>query len=143
MDHEQIGISLMSFSKKMRRTINATLMEKHINTMQAHILSYLKDHPSPVCQKDLQEACSVRRSTISGVIDTMERNGLIVRRGGKDDKRKKEIVITRQGERLSHCCEDSFEAIERELSDVLDDKEKETFLSILGKLQGQLEHMHG
>lgn len=42
-----------------------------------------------LCQKDIEEYVSCNKSTLSSVLDTMERNGLIIRTESKTDSRKK------------------------------------------------------
>ena len=47
-----------------------------------------------VYQKDLEAVFGITRSTVSRVLDLMERKGLVERRAGQGDARLKKLVLT-------------------------------------------------
>jgi DNA-binding MarR family transcriptional regulator len=49
--------------------------------------------------RDLALRMGVSRPTVSGVTDTLERRGLVARRGHADDARRRTIALTAAGER--------------------------------------------
>ena len=60
---------------------------------QIQIIEYLVRHMNDeVYQKDLEKVFSLKRATISGVLQTMEKNGLISRVVDETDTRKKKIL---------------------------------------------------
>ena len=58
--------------------------------MQKMFLGYLE----PVFQKDLESAFHIRRSTATGILQIMVRDGLIVREPVEGDARLKRLVLT-------------------------------------------------
>lgn len=75
-----------------------------MSPIQINIIKYLvKNKDKSVFQNDLEKAFHLRKSTISGVINTMEKNGLVVRKNSSIDGRKKEIILTEKIE--GHKCE--------------------------------------
>ncbi len=61
--------------------------------MQKMFLGYLEVHEDqPVFQKDLESAFHIRRSTATGILQIMVRDGLIVREPVEDDARLKRLV---------------------------------------------------
>ena len=63
--------------------------------MQKMFLGYLEVHEDqPVFQKDLESAFHIRRSTATGILQIMVRDGLIVREPVEGDARLKRLVLT-------------------------------------------------
>ncbi len=50
--------------------------------------------------KDLAESCNCSRSTITGVIDTMERKKLVTRKSHPKDRRSMLVKLTEKGKKL-------------------------------------------
>ena len=79
--HQELGTN--------RDTVNPGTM------MQKMFLGYLEVHEDqPVFQKDLESAFHIRRSTATGILQIMVRDGLIVREPVEDDARLKRLVLT-------------------------------------------------
>jgi len=55
--------------------------KKHYSLIQIDIMEYLAETKKKVYQKDIEKEFGLRKSTISGVLDTMQRNGIIGRFG--------------------------------------------------------------
>lgn len=80
--------------KKMMRS---AVCEKRcmISPTQVKIIEYLcKSKDETVYQKDIEKTLNLKRSTVSGILDTMEKNNLISRKSVKEDLRLKEIILT-------------------------------------------------
>ena len=75
---------------------NAKGRPPHPGTMmQKLFLGYLDAHRDrDVYQKDLEAAFHIRRSTATGILQIMVRDGLIVREPVEDDARLKRLVLT-------------------------------------------------
>jgi len=50
--------------------------------------------------KDLAEACNCSRSTITGVVDTMEKKDLVFRESNPNDRRSLFVKLTKKGKNL-------------------------------------------
>ena len=67
----------------------------NISPIQVRIVKYLvKQNNKAILQKDMEYIFNIRRSTVSGVIKTMEKNNIIIRENVKDDNKSKEIKLT-------------------------------------------------
>ncbi|MFA6845789.1 MAG: MarR family transcriptional regulator [Sphaerochaetaceae bacterium] len=137
-----IGFAINHFSRRLRRFSNAVLQENHINTMQARIIGYLACHTEPVYQKDLETIFDFRRSSVTGILQTMEKNQLIIRISEDEDKRLKRIYMTEKGTQLANTCHSIFERMDILLDSSLSEQEAKTLEITLGKLTTQLENMH-
>jgi DNA-binding MarR family transcriptional regulator len=50
-------------------------------------------------QREVAERCYVTSGTVTGVVDTLERDGLVVRERGTDDRRVVRVRLTKEGRR--------------------------------------------
>lgn len=81
----------------IKKMMKAAMCEKRcmISPTQVKIIEYLcKIKDETVYQKDIEKTLNLKRSTVSGILDTMEKNNLISRKSVKEDLRLKEIVLT-------------------------------------------------
>lgn len=104
---------------------------------QAKILEYINDYDG-CSQNDLCDAWDLDKSTVSGLVTRMERDGLIVIRASKLDHRRKVIHLTNLGkekwDRIGVCIHDIDEAAFRGIPL----KEQESFFTTLEKMYSNL-----
>lgn len=64
------------------------------NISQWMVLHYLfENREEEITQKDIENAIHRSRATVSGIIDTLEKRGMVIRNISKTDKRKKVITL--------------------------------------------------
>ena len=93
-------INMLSHKLKMRR--NASLSDLGITGVQSRVMHYILVHckDGPVFQKDVEDAFGLRRSTTTGILQLMEKNGIIVRESVPYDARLKSLVPTDKAAQL-------------------------------------------
>ena len=77
------------FSRILMEQTNYT-----VSPTQLRIIIYLLHHNNTCTQKEIEDFFDIRRSTATGILTTMEKNKIIIRRQLKSDARQKEIVLT-------------------------------------------------
>ena len=90
-------------SNQMKRRNAAEPMEDDgLTTMQKHVLKFLllETLHKVVYQKDIEEEFQIRKSTATGMLQLLEKNGFIVRESEKKDARLKRIIPTKKAEAL-------------------------------------------
>src|SRR5690348_3414991 len=87
-----------------------------------------------VTQGRLAEAVRLDRSTIVGVIDSLEERGLVERRRGSD-RRTNGLWLTRTGRALAARLRQRIERHERRVAARLSDLERTQLLALLAKLE--------
>ena len=98
----QIGYEVRTLNQVIGRLVNSyqsKVDEKAgINRMQGWIIGYLYRHSEEaVFQKDLEAEFQMARSTASGILQAMEKKGLITREPIPRDARLKRLVLTEKG----------------------------------------------
>lgn len=102
---------------------------------QVQIMEYILEHQNEeVYQKDLEDILNLRRATVSGVLQTMEKNGLLDRQIAKNDARVKKIILSKKAEQLFLEKKKQFEKIEKALVQDISEKELRTFSNVLNKM---------
>ena len=73
-----------------------------LTPMQKHILKFilLETMHRDLYQKDVEEEFKIRRSTTTGILQLMEKNGFIYRESVAKDARLKRIIPTKKAEAL-------------------------------------------
>ncbi len=92
-----------------------------------------------VFQKDIEKEFSLRRSSASKLIDSLEEKGLVIRKAVESDKRLKKIVLTSLA--ISNCEEfiKQMDAFEKMLTDGLTKDDIDEFLRIIDIVQKNIQ----
>jgi len=108
--------------------------------MYGWLIGFLYDNRDrDIYQRDLQKHFSVRRSTMTGILQVMEREGMITRRPVEWDARLKKIELTDKAVQSQERFQKTIEGIEARISSGLSPEEKETFIRLCGKIRTAFE----
>jgi DNA-binding MarR family transcriptional regulator len=92
------------------------------------------DNEKPLTPAELAERTGVTRATITGLVDTLERDGLVTRTPHPDDRRMMSVGLTKRGDRLlAQIMPDHFRRMAW-LMDPLSEPERKTFVRLLTKV---------
>lgn len=101
------------------------------------------DCVGPRTPAELAEAAGVTRATMTGLIDTLERDGYVRREPDPVDRRMMSVFLTTQGEAFLHeFLPGHFKIISR-LMTPLNEAERKTFVRLLVKIQDHSTALHG
>ena len=107
--------------------------------MHGWIIRYLyTNQDKDVFQKDIEQYFSIGRSTVTNIIQLMERKGYIARESVEHDARLKKVVLTEKGIRNQEMLEDLVESLDTRLVDGITDEELYVFYSVIEKLKRNL-----
>ncbi len=108
-----------------------------LSPSQIMIIKHLYENDNEIiCQKDL-EHFKLRKSTLSGILDTMEKNNLI-KRIDKDGRSKK-IVLTDRAKELYLELQNSVNEFDKLLKNDITDNELNVFYKVLDKINNNLK----
>src|SRR5574344_1660968 len=106
MEKESILIKINTIDNLIIRHFMTESKKKHLcvcSPYQIAILKYLIQHREDnIYQHDLEKEFNLRRSTVSGIIDTMEKNEMIERIDSVKDARTKQIKLTDKAITFAH-----------------------------------------
>ncbi len=126
---------LLMAQQKLRTYINNALLEGDIKTTlsQTGILFLLRQENGQ-SMTQLSDALEIDNSTLTGLIDRMERSGYVARSSGDSDRRAFRISITPQGLEESNRAKPLIRKINEEIKSGFSQEEIETFKRVLGNL---------
>jgi DNA-binding MarR family transcriptional regulator len=87
-------------------------------------------------QASLATTISFDRATIGGVIDRLERKGLVQRVVSAQDRRARQLHITPVGEQLLAACRPVVKALQADILALLSPAERDVFLELAHKALG-------
>jgi DNA-binding MarR family transcriptional regulator len=93
--------------------------------------------PAPRTPAELADAANVTRATMTGLVDTLERDGFVKRERDPDDRRMMSVSLTSRGEKfLLQFLPGHFKITSRVMS-TLSETERKTLVRLLTKVQQQ------
>lgn len=137
----RFGRSIQRVGNLFRRLADENLSQHGINISQLRILGYLSrfEEGGEICQRDLEEAFGVRRSSITSILNNMEKSGYLVRRVSPDDARVKKVSLTEKGKELDESLRNYIHSLEEKLLDGIPPAETEVVKKCLERMLENLE----
>lgn len=95
-------VRMLNHQLKRNQKPEEALEDDELTPMQRHILNYilLETLHRDIYQKNIEEEFQIRKSTVSGILKLIEKNGFIYRESVKEDARLKRILPTKKAEAL-------------------------------------------
>ncbi len=121
----------------MKVRLDASFGDVNLNGLQARILGFIEynDHQGKdVYQKDIEAEFKIRRSSVSSVLDTMEKNGYIMRQSVASDARLKKLVLTEKAKAVGQHHRECIDNFENAVVENLTEEEINTLKSLLSKV---------
>ena len=110
---------------------------------QARIMKYIFENNSKdIYQKDLEKALNLRRATVSEVLATMERKGLIIRSENPNDARSKKIELAQLDNNKKRQMKEQMQQLEQALTQDISKEELLTFSLVLRKMQNNIKEQY-
>ncbi|MDO5715918.1 MAG: MarR family transcriptional regulator [Tissierellia bacterium] len=129
-------------AKTLSDVLNNRLIEHGVTKSQWVAMYYINKEES-LTQKMLADLIGAKESTITGILERLEREQLISRQEDPDDKRKKIIVLTDKGRLINTKLTD----IAQEFRDVclagISEEDQKIFLDILDKMVDAATNWNG
>ena len=85
-------------------------------------------------QRDIESEFKIRRSSVSSVLDTMEKNGYVIRQQTQHDARLKQLVLTEKAKKMSQQHKEVIDKFEENLVKNMSVQETETLKYLLNKV---------
>ncbi len=112
-----------------------------ITPVQAKILLFLHKSDKLLCQKDLEKPLACNKSTLSAILNGMEKNDLLTRQVSENDSRINYLVITDKGLEMIDFLKEDRIYTEEVLADGITDSEFTTFMQVVGKIRKNIERI--
>ncbi len=137
-----IGFSIHRLDHGFKKRLSAGVEKAgldEITLMHGWIIRYLYERRgSDVFQRDIEKNFSIGRSTVTGIIQLMEKKGYLRRESVEQDARLKKVVLTEKGIYAQESIEGIIEELNSQLMRGIGEEELQTFYEVLRKLEANL-----
>ena len=135
------GIWINVLSHMIKRRLNATMQRLGLTGVQGHVMHFivLKCAEGPVYQRDVEAAFGLSRSTATGILQLMEKNGRIQRESAADDARLKSLIPTAKAAELEEEVMASIRQTDELLIKGLTQEQIEQFYAVAAHMCANLE----
>jgi DNA-binding MarR family transcriptional regulator len=102
------------------------------------VLGILKDAGRPCPPNYISERLIVSRATVTGLLDTLAKRGLVRREPHPTDRRMVLVYLTKAGSRMADMVRRTVHRAEAEWMSSLSEQERARLIELLGKLQSHM-----
>lgn len=142
---QKIGPELHSLFALIRRShMSACLCDYRRQTglteMQSRVIGFLfMNREREIFQKDIEKEFSIRRATVSVLLQSMEVKKLIRRESVPRDARLKKVLLTPQAEEMAAMANRELRRFEEALREGISDKDLKTFFRVTEQIRSNIE----
>jgi len=136
----QIGKEITIFANRIHRSISKEAAQYGVTGVQSRIIGFIyhKLDKKDIFQRDIEEELDIRRSSVTSVLQLMEKNGYIKRVSVSVDARLKKIILTEKGLEIQKNVYDFILKFEKSLRDELSNDEMKILVSLIDRLSKKI-----
>jgi DNA-binding MarR family transcriptional regulator len=97
--HDSVGAWAKNYYYAVRAAMESVLRPYDLGSTQWYVL-YQLANDGPTLQRDLGHVLRIERATLSGIVATLVRKGLVAQMPGSEDQRQRVLRITGAGTKL-------------------------------------------
>ncbi|MCJ8015152.1 MarR family transcriptional regulator [Paenibacillus sp. KQZ6P-2] len=135
-------IFLMESSHEIFKEITVHLSKFGLSVAKVKVLQTLFSQEKPMMPSELAKNSGVSRSTMTGVLDGLERDGFIYK-GEGDDRRITLIFLSEAGVNLMNTLQPYYAALADKITSEVTKEEQDLLAQLLVKLKRSLEGQKG
>lgn len=137
----ELGRNVHMLSRLLKRNTDIEVTKYGITGVQSAMIGFIyeKSKKKDVFAKDIEKAFDLRRASSAGLIQNMEKNGLIKREMVGNDARLRKIVLTEKALELRRKLDKSIKNMEKKMQAGLTKEEVEKYLELTKKMAKNLE----
>jgi DNA-binding MarR family transcriptional regulator len=122
---------------KFHKALTNGLKEMNIGItpVQSRLLLFIKENEEVTATDILENFKSVNKSTLSEILNNLEKNGYIARQEAKDDSRKKIIALTDKSLIVVEELKENFDLVSDKVLEDISKEEYEQLKNLLDKIE--------
>ena len=137
----ELGRNVHMLSRLLKRNTDIEVTKYGITGVQSAMIGFIyeKSRKKDVFAKDIEKEFDLRRASTAGIIQNMEKNGLVKRELVGNDARLRKIVLTEKALELRKKLDKSIKNMEKKMQEGLTKEEIEKYLDLTKKMANNLE----
>ena len=135
------GAWINLLSHKVKARLNATFQDLGITGVQSRVICYILVHcrQGEVFQRDIERAFGLSRSTATGILQLLEKNGILRRESVASDARLKSLVPTQRAVELNEQVAAALRETDRMLTRGLSNGQVQLFKEMAAQMLANLD----
>ena len=128
---------ILDVSKNIRYFLDLTMSANGLTSIQSRILGHLRqaqEQDRCVFQREIEEVFRIKRSSVTSVLQTLEKKGLIVRESISEDARLKKLVLTEEAKKMQIDTYQTLGDMEKQMRSLFTEEEFEQFLDYMNRI---------
>lgn len=132
---EDYGYYIQKLGKSIKYLADENLVNHGITFEQVKVMRFLDSYSqeNAANQKDVEIIFELKRSSVTNILQNMEKNGLVTRSGDVLDKRIKKVWLTDKGKDLFQHLRSYLKTLDDVIVQGMTEEEKEMFRLLLKK----------
>ena len=140
----KMGLDISKINHIISRKVDAAVInaiDDNLTVSQAYVIDFIsmEGKDRDIFQKDLEKEFDLKRSSISLMLNNMEKSDLIQRVPVAEDARLKKIILTDKAIMLHKKISNAIDSVENKLCKDLTTDEIKIFYKILDKIRDNIE----
>lgn len=140
----KLGLDISKIDHIISRNVDSAVInaiDDNLTVSQAYAIDFmvLEGKDKDIFQKDFEKGLDLKRSSISLMLNNMEKNDLIKRVPVSEDARLKKIVLTEKSLELYEKISKAIDTVENKLSNNITEEELKVFYNVLDKIRNNLD----
>lgn len=135
-----IGKEISICSKRIHRKISKEAAKYGLTDVQSRVIGFIYNNSKErdIFQRDIETELDIRRSSVTSVLQLMEKKEYIKRVSVSEDARLKKLVLTEKGEEVQKQVNDFILNFEKSLREELTKEEMKTLIKLIDKLSKKI-----
>lgn len=131
-----IGHYVTRLANALERNMDNALAEFGVTGKQARLLGFIKLKSEKGCifQRDIEETFGIRRSSVTSILQNLEKGEFIQRMNDSKDCRSKLVRLTKKGQAVFNKVDKEITRIENEILSLITPTERERFTELSEKI---------
>ena len=143
MDKVSIMLDFKRVNGKIHKALTNSLKKYNldITPVQGRILMYINENTEVTATDILDRFNSINKSTLSEILNNLEKNEYILRREHVNDSRKKIIVLTDKARDVIKLLRKNFDSVTTKVLDDVSIEEYEAFKEVINIIERNLDKL--
>ena len=135
LDEKSLVEKYAAMNRRLKRYFDSFFADSPITSIQGLVLDYLfRNRETDVFQKDLEEYLEIKGSSVTSILDNLEKNGYVRREAVDYDGRLKKLAITEKAYSIEEDIVERVNGYMYSLFRGIPEEEREVFYSVLCKM---------
>ncbi len=129
----ELNLMLIKVGAKHKRRSAYEFMKRNLSSGQPRMLNFLFEHDGCI-QREIASACHLEPASVTSVLNSMERAGLIERKPVEEDKRAFRVWLTKKGKENKKIVDEIFESMANECFKGFSEEERQLCGNFLNRI---------